>query len=196
MARDQHTYLPAMSTDRLLRLYDPLTRLLGVPRLHSDLVEDAEIAAGHQVLEIGCGTGNLALMIARRHPDAHVTGLDPDPHALDIARAKAGRAGVSVQWDQGSAAVLPYPDASIDRVVSALMFHHLRPADRARTLEEVRRVLRPGAQVHLVDIVAHGPFAGRFSAGGTIPELMRRAGLRDVRQASRRLRTTAYRAVH
>ena len=206
MARNTHSYVPAMGTDRLLRLYDPLTTLLGVRRLHRDLVDGAGIAAGLQVLEIGCGTGNLALQIAERFPDAHVCGLDPDPRALTIARAKARRRGVAVQWDEGSATDLPYPDASMDRVVSSLMFHHLEGIERDRALEEVRRVLRPDGQLHLVDFVAHGhglhAWISRRSrridanGGAAIPELMTRAGLREVtaRPGRNRLGTMAYRA--
>jgi ubiquinone/menaquinone biosynthesis C-methylase UbiE len=155
------------------------------------------------VLEIGCGTGNLTLQIAERFPDAHVCGLDPDPRALAIARAKARRRGATVQWDEGSAADLPYPDASMDRVVSSLMFHPLDGADRERALAEVRRVLRPGGQLHLVDFVGHGhglhAWIGRRDrriAASTIPDLMTRAGLREVaaRRRGNRLGTTSYRA--
>ncbi len=206
MARNPHSYVPAMGSDRLLRLYDPLTTLLGVRSLHRDLVDAAEIAAGQQVLEIGCGTGNLALQIAERFPDAHVCGLDPDPRALTIARAKARRRGATVQWDEGSATQLPYPDASMDRVVSSLMFHHVDGTDRERVLAEVRRVLRPGGQLHLVDFVGHGhglhAWLGRrnrrIAANGAdaIPDLMTRAGLREVtaRPRGNRLGTTSYRA--
>lgn len=207
MADNPHAYRPAMGSDRLLRLYDPLTLLFGVRRLHRDLTDDAEITAGQDVLEIGCGTGNLTLQIARRHPDAHVTGLDPDPRALDIARAKARRAGLDVRWDEGTAADLPYPDASMDRVVSSLMFHHLDGDDRARTLAEVRRVLRPGGRLTLVDFVSHGHGVHAWlnrhtkrvptNVDGAIADLMARAGLSDVTTVPQhtRLGTTTFQAV-
>jgi ubiquinone/menaquinone biosynthesis C-methylase UbiE len=145
-------YLPAMGRDALLPLYDPLSRLLGVRAAHRRLVAQAGIAPGHRVLEIGCGTGNLLLLTKRTHPQATVIGLDPDEAALARARRKADRAGLDVQLDHGFAAELPYPDASVDRVLSALMFHHLPPPEKRTALREVRRVLAPDGSLHLLDI--------------------------------------------
>jgi ubiquinone/menaquinone biosynthesis C-methylase UbiE len=201
----EHDYLPAMGRDRLLPLYDPFTWLLGVPRVHRRLVELAGIEPGHRVLEIGCGTGNLALRAQRMHPDAEVVGIDPDPLALERARRKADRAGLPVRWDRGKAGELPYADESVDRVLSAFMFHHLDDAEKKSALAEVRRVLRPGGQLHLVDVAGHhhGRVGRRMlrnehlrdNAGEGIPNRMREAGLTDVRTGERgRLRTTFYRA--
>jgi SAM-dependent methyltransferase len=190
-------YLPAMGRAWLLPLYDPFTRLIGAPRVHGELLDRAGLRPGSRVLEIGCGTGNLLLLAKRRCPDADVAGLDPDPAALRLARRKADRAGLVVRLDQGFAADLPYPDASVDRVLSALMLHHLDPADLPRTLAEVRRVLRPGGALHVVDIVgghaAHGPLGwlGRRSRRVThsspdrLLALLADAGLRDGAETGR-----------
>ena len=90
------------------------------------------------------GTGNLLLLAARAVPDATVIGLDPDPRVLAIAARKARRAGVTLRLDRGYADRLPYPDGSVDRVLSAFMLHHL-PADQQHdALREVRRVLGAG----------------------------------------------------
>jgi ubiquinone/menaquinone biosynthesis C-methylase UbiE len=141
-------FLPAMGHGPLW-LYDPLTRLLGVSRAHRRLLAHARIALRMRVLDIGCGTGNLTLL-ARRE-GGRVTALDPDPEALARAAAKAARAGLDVQFDQGFAERLPYPDASFDRVLSAFMYHHVRPPARAAMLNEIRRVLRPGGALFLAD---------------------------------------------
>lgn len=201
----EHDYLPAMGRDRLLPLYDPFSWLLGVPRIHRRLVELAGIETGHRVLEIGCGTGSLALRAQRMHPDAELVGIDPDPLALARARRKAERSGRPVRFDQGKAGDLPYPDESMDRVLSSFMFHHLDDAEKRRALAEIRRVLRPGGQLHLVDVAGHhhGRFGRRMqrsehlrdNAGEGIPDRMRAAGFTDVRTGERgRLRTTFYRA--
>ena len=155
-------YLPAMGRDALLPLYDPLSRLLGVRAAHRRLVDQAGIAPGHRVLEIGCGTGNLLLLAKRTHPQVTVIGLDPDETALARARRKADRAGLDVQLDRGFAGELPYPDASVDRVLSALMFHHLPPPEKRTALREVRRVLAPGGSLHLLDIDRAVPRHVRF----------------------------------
>ena len=119
----QKTYLPGMRHDWLLPLYDPLQKLLGFESVHRQLVDQADIHPNHCVIEIGCGTGNLSILIKRLHPQAEVVGLDPDPKALSLARRKAEREAIYVQLDRGFAEELPYPDASFDRVFSALMFH-------------------------------------------------------------------------
>lgn len=175
-------YLPGMGKAWLLPLYDPLTRLLGVRGVHRELLERAQLAPGLRVLEIGCGTGNLALAAKRREPDAEVTGLDPDPAALDRGRRKAARARVSVRFDQGFAQALPYADGSFDRVLSSLMLHHLDDADRPRALREVRRVLAPGGSLHVLDFAGshHGPRRLRDHADGRIPEMLLAAGFTEA----------------
>jgi ubiquinone/menaquinone biosynthesis C-methylase UbiE len=204
-SRTEHDYLPAMGRDWLLPLYDSFTWLVGVPRLHRRLAAEAGIEPGHRVLEVGTGTGNLALRARRMQPAAEVIGLDPDPRALARARRKSERRGLPVQWVQGTAGQLPYPDASIDRVLSSLMFHHLDNTERHRMLTEVHRVLRPGGRLHLVDFAGHhkGRAARRLHkhpqllelAGDAIPDAMREAGLTDVRATGTgHMGTTFYRA--
>lgn len=182
-------FSPAMGHDWLLPLYDPLTRLLGVTRLHRRLIEQADVQPGHRVLEIGCGTGNLAVAVKLAQRDAEVVGLDPDPKALDRARRKVERRGLSVQWDRGSAADLPYADASFDRVLSSLMLHHLGQDEKAQALREASRVLTAGGELHLLDVggatVAEDGFVARRlhhkprladNDGDRIPALMADAG--------------------
>ena len=204
-------YLPAMGHDRLLPLYDPLQRLLGMGSLHRQLVDQACIQPDQRVLEIGCGTGNLAILIKRLHPDAEVVGIDPNPKALARAQRKAWREALSVQLDRGFAEELPYPEASFDRVLSALMFHHLGPEEKERTLDEARRVLKPGGSLHLLDFggeqvrsdgfltrLHHRSESLRDNFGDRIPTLMREAGFADPTEVAHRVtiagRLTYYRA--
>jgi ubiquinone/menaquinone biosynthesis C-methylase UbiE len=149
-------YLPGMGRDWLLPLYDPFTRLIGAGAAHRQLADQAGLGSAQRVLEIGCGTGNLALLVKRTCPRLEVTGLDPDPRALARAGRKARRSGLALRLDRGFADQLPYPDASFDRVLSSLMFHHLDAGQRAASLREVRRVLRPGGSLHLMDMSGDG----------------------------------------
>ena len=152
MADTQRAYLPAAGHDWTLPLYDPLVKLIGGDAARRVLVEQAGLQPGHHVLEIGCGTGTLLMAIARRQPAAHLTGLDPDPKALARARRKADAAAVPVRLDRGFSDTLPYADASFDRVFSCFMLHHLGDAaEKVRTLGEIRRVLKPGGELHLLD---------------------------------------------
>jgi SAM-dependent methyltransferase len=164
---DHREFLPAMGRVGLLPLYDPVTRLMGVRDAHWRLVAQAGIEPGATVLEIGCGTGNVLLLAARAVPGATLIGLDPDPAVLAVAGRKARRAGVPLRLDHGYADRLPYPDGSVDRVLSAFMLHHL-PADQQRdALQEVRRVLAPGGRLHLLDLDGSPPSrAGRLLSRG------------------------------
>jgi SAM-dependent methyltransferase len=154
---DDRDYLPAMAHAGLLPLYDPFTRLLGVRDVHWRLVAQAGIEPDATVVEIGCGTGNLLLLAARAVPSATLIGLDPDPGALAVARRKARRAGVTLRLDHGYADRLPYPDGSVDRVLSAFMLHHLPGDQQQAALREVHRVLAPGGRLHLLDIDGSPP---------------------------------------
>jgi ubiquinone/menaquinone biosynthesis C-methylase UbiE len=204
-------YVPAMGHDRLLPLYDPLQRLLGMGSVHRQLVDQACIQPHQRVLEIGCGTGNLVNLIKRLHPGAEVVGIDPDPKALARAQRKAGREALSVQLDRGFAEELPYPDAFFDRVLSALMFHHLGSEEKEKTLDEARRVLKPGGSLHLLDFGGATARSDGFLArlhqrserlrnnfGDRIPTLMREAGFADLTEVAHRVtiagRFTYYRA--
>ena len=191
-------FVPAAGKDWLLPLYDPLTKLLGVERYHRRLLRQAGMAPGSRVLEVGCGTGNLAILAKRLHPTAEVTGIDPDPKALDRPRRKARRRGVDVHFELAYAERLPFPDARFDTVLSALMLHHLGADAKVPALREARRVLVPGGSLHLADFddgahasglhgmlasLVHGHRGPR--APSKVPGLMRDAGLADAREIGR-----------
>jgi ubiquinone/menaquinone biosynthesis C-methylase UbiE len=191
----RRTYVPAAGRDWLLPLYDPFTNWLGVASVHRRLIDQAEIQPGQRVLEIGCGTGNLTILAKRLHPSTEVVGIDPDLRALAQARRKAARSAVHVTFVPGYAEELPYPDGAFDRVVSALMFHHLHPDAKHRALLETRRVLKTSGSLHLVDFVAGSepargllsrllqPSHGARRAGAdSLPALLEQAGFGEVRE--------------
>ncbi len=151
MTSVRRSYLPAAGKDWLLPLYDPLVKLIGGDRIRKVLLDQADLRPHDRVLDVGCGTGTLGLLIKRLYPGVEAVGLDPDPKALTRARRKARKAAVAIQFDQGFSDDLPYHDSSFDRVFSSFMFHHLAPEEKEKTLREVRRVLKPGGTLHLVD---------------------------------------------
>jgi ubiquinone/menaquinone biosynthesis C-methylase UbiE len=149
----RHDYLPAAGLHMLLPVYDLLTRVLGSARVYDAVTGRPELTGARRVLEIGCGTGNLIQRVRKAHPSAQLTGLDPDPRALDIARRKAGSVPGLV-FDQGYAQELPYADGAFDRVLSSMMLHHLDDPAKAAAVAEVFRVLEPGGMVLVADIRA------------------------------------------
>jgi ubiquinone/menaquinone biosynthesis C-methylase UbiE len=148
-----------MGVDWLLPLYDPITALLRLNHARQELLRQAELHPGHRVLDIGCGTGSLAVLAKTSCPSVDIVGVDPDDRALARAARKAHRAGASIRFDRGFSDALHYPDGTFDRVLSSFMFHHLGGDEKARTLREVRRVLRADGRLHLLD------FGGAGSAG-------------------------------
>jgi len=149
----EREYIPGMGKPYLLPLYDVAHRVFGLHAIHQRMITLAGLLAGHRVLDVGCGTGNLLRSTGKRHGDVELVGLDPDPKALARARRKTRRAGVAVRLDRGFAQELPYADDSFDRVFSSLMLHHLDSAAKDELLAEVLRVLRPGGLLILADAV-------------------------------------------
>jgi|CXWL01.1.fsa_nt_gi SAM-dependent methyltransferase len=109
----------------------------------AQLVRHAGVKAGQRVLDVGCGTGVAAITAAR--VGAKVVGLDLTPALLERARENARIAGVDVEWHEGDAEQLPFPDASFDVVLS--QFGHIFAPRPDVTIAEMLRVLKPGGTV-------------------------------------------------
>ena len=200
MTKPNRTYLPAAGHTWFLPFYDPLVKLLGGDAARRALLDQAAIRPGHRVLDIGCGTGSLVTLIKRLYPDVDVVGIDPDPNALARGGRKAERAAVSIRFDQGFSDELPYPEAYFDRVFSSFMFHHLQPDEKDKTLREVRRVLKPGGYLHLLDFggpeVSPDGFLARWlhsshrltdNSADRVLTLMRQAGFADPKKVGDRV---------
>lgn len=198
-------FLPALRFPSLTPVFDPVVRLTTRERTFKRrLVHAVRLAPGESALDLGAGTGTLALMLKRSCPQAQVTGLDADPAVLAQARRKAQRAKLDVELVEAFSTELPFPLASFDAVVSTLFFHHLPSDDKRRTLAEVARVLRPGGRLHIADWgrpsdPAMGALFGIVrafdgkevtadNAAGRLPLLIEQAGLQEVRVGDR-LRT-------
>ena len=107
------------------------------------LVKFAAVEAGQRVLDVACGTGVVAVTAARR--GAAVSGLDLAPPLIERARQNAAIAGVDIDFVEGDAEALPYPDASFDLVLS--QFGHIFAPRPAVVVEEMLRVLKPGGRI-------------------------------------------------
>lgn len=199
MTKNRNEYIPALQYNWLTFLYDPLQRWIvreSIFKRH--LIEQARIEQGQRILDLGCGTATLTLMIKRSHPQTEVVGLDGDPKVLKIARAKAVKTGLDITFDLGMAFQLPYPENSFDRVLSSLVLHHLTTENKHRTLKEVFRILRPGSKLHIADLgKPHNSYARLISMimqrlaetsdniKGLLPEMFRNAGFDQVEETAR-----------
>jgi ubiquinone/menaquinone biosynthesis C-methylase UbiE len=147
------------------------------------------------VLDLGCGTGAVSLLLAKRQPEAQIVGLDPDAKALARAEQKARAAGVSIEWQKGYAGRAPYPAHSFDHVVSSLMIHHLLAEEKQAAFRDAKRLLRPGGAFHLLDFgppknaieraltaLFHHDARVQDNLRGRLPEWLREAGFAEVRE--------------
>jgi ubiquinone/menaquinone biosynthesis C-methylase UbiE len=152
MPTSESGYLLALRFRALTRVYDPVIRVTTRERRFKELlIHQAEPRPGERILDLGCGTGTLAIEVKRRQPGAEVVGLDADPEMLRRARDKADRAGVELELTEGFSTELPYEDESVDSVLSTLFFHHLDPEPKRETAREIARVLRSGGSLHVAD---------------------------------------------
>jgi SAM-dependent methyltransferase len=145
-------FVPALGFAALTPLYDAvIAATMRESTFRRALLAQAAIADGHRVLDLGSGSGTLAILIGREVPGARVEGLDADAAMVDTARRKAALAGSSAVFHHGDATRLPFADATFNRVVSSLFFHHLSPEGKRQAAAEIARVLRPGGELHAAD---------------------------------------------
>lgn len=194
-ASNETRYIPALSFRWLTPLYDPLLKwVMREETFKRKLIQRANIQPNMSVLDLGCGTGTLTLMLKRAHPDANVTGMDGDPDVLKIAQDKSR--GMNIQWDKGLASFLPYPGSAFDRVVTSLVVHHLITDDKRLAFKEVFRVLKPRGELYVLDFGAPHSSLTRFMTkymrrlektadnfDGSIPRFVAEAGFGSVKEA-------------
>ncbi|HEX8992002.1 MAG TPA: class I SAM-dependent methyltransferase [Anaerolineales bacterium] len=187
-----HKYVPALGLRWLTPLYDALVDgPMSAARMRQAVFAQLGDLSGRAVLDVGCGTGTLAMMIQQANPAAHVAGLDGDRQILQIAHTKARRSRLTTEFTEAMSDTMPFGDASFDFVLTTLMLHHLTKDGKQGTAVEMYRVLRPGGTLLGLDFaeprgpMGRGlrPLTRRFervaeNLDGLLPALFERAGFR------------------
>jgi len=188
--------------------YDLLIKLLTLGKekaIRGMTLELARVSPGEKVLDVGCGTGTLTIMakgaVGRR---GEVCGIDPAPEMIDVARRKAARARMEVDFRVGLVESIPFADGSFDAVLSSFMVHHLPEEVKVKGFREVRRVLRPGGRLLVMDIepsgstatgrllahlIGHGRMKGNI---GMLPAALREAGFEPIETGATRYGPLSY----
>jgi demethylmenaquinone methyltransferase/2-methoxy-6-polyprenyl-1,4-benzoquinol methylase len=143
--------------DRIAPVYDAMNRLMtaGLDLRWRRIAADGVVRPGDRVLDAACGTGDLALADARAGA-GEVVGVDFSPRMLDRARRKSG----AIQWVEADLLALPFPDASFDAATVGFGIRNVPELERG--LRELRRVLRPGGRLGLLEITRPRGFLRPF----------------------------------
>lgn len=192
-------FVPALGVGWLTGAYDMLSeRFFPEMEVKRRLLDNADVQTGMRVLDLGCGTGTLAAMAARR--GAAVIGVDADPAMLQRAEPKI--AGLTVALIRALTTELTLEQVggagSGDVVLSSLMFHHLSMGAKLQTLQLARTWLRPGGEIHIADWSKPRTIGARLRFGvvqlldgidltrevlsDAVPEAMTVAGFCDVQR--------------
>ncbi len=191
------SFVPALGHAALTPLYAALSGMTR-PTLRRFLRRTG-IEPDMTVLDLGCGTGTLALLIKQAYPTTRVIGLDVDPAVLEVAREVLARAQVDAELHQGTIETAEFPPGSFDRILTTFVLHHLTTEEKRSMLAACQRLLRPGGQLHVADLGppstalmklvslplrALGGERVAANVSGAIPTLMRAAGFTEVSQVS------------
>lgn len=148
-------YKSALRFDALAWAYDPLAmRIVRARTWRPALVDAIAPTPGQRILDLGCGTGSVSLLLKARCPEAEIIGIDPDPAMLLRARRKAEAAGWKLPLIVASATALPTEpplDQAMDVCVASLMLHHLNRTEKQAALAEMVRMLKPGGRLLIAD---------------------------------------------
>lgn len=140
-------------------------------KLRQRTIAFARLQPGEQVLDVGCGTGTLAMEVSRLVGRAgRVAGVDPGEQQIARAHAKAVRRNLPIDFQIGVIEQLPFPDQMFDVVFSTLMMHHLPKSLKRQGFGEISRVLKPGGRLVIADFKHKSDRQGqsaRFHAGGS-----------------------------
>ena len=197
----ERKYTPALGIASLTPLYDFAIALLTRENLWREaLVNVINPRSGDRILDVGCGTGTLALRLKASSTDITVIGIDPDPEVLRCAEAKAAAQSLPLEWNEGF--LSPEFVESIrptSKVVSSLVFHQIPETEKRRVLDCIFQSLEPGGHFYIADYgkqrsrlmrrlfrltvqMLDGIEDTAINAQGRLPELMVGAGFENVEE--------------
>lgn len=201
MTDTNRNFVPALGKAGNIDRYDAVLALMTrEKRWRADFVRLVAPRDGETIVDIGCGTGTLAIALHAKAPGSRIFGIDPDPAILEIARQKAGNAGARVQWFEAMGSALDgiAPIQDCDKIVSSLVLHQCPMEAKEAIARQMWRLLKPGGELFVADYGEQRSLLMRMlfrqvqmvdgfdltepNARGCIPDILRNAGFRDVEE--------------
>ena len=190
-------YTPPLGFAALTPFYDRAIAMVTREAVwRTKLVRHVAPGPGEAILDVGCGTGTLAIAITAAQPACIVRGIDPDRAAVEIARGKAKRAGSPAAFEVERLAERPLAGETVDKIVCSLVLHQVPLVEKRRLLGAMANRLRPGGRLFLADYGLQPTLAMRLAfrltvqvldgkddtqpnADGILPGLIAEAGLEN-----------------
>lgn len=145
----ERAFTPALGRVMHARFYDPIIALTGQRRWRGLVLAQLAPRADDVIVDVGCGTGTMALMLRQAAPAARILGLDPDPDVLAISRRNAADAGLAVEWSQcmGDALTDCLAPGTASKLTSSLVLHQCPMSMKRAILASMFSVLRSGGKL-------------------------------------------------
>ena len=195
----EKAFTPALGDARFTPLYDfAIAAMTRENEWRGRLVAHINPTVADRILDVGCGTGSLAIRLKKTAPEVAIIGIDPDPIVIAAARQKSAKAEVSIYWRSGFLIPATCEEiGSVSKVVSSLVLHQTPLDEKNNILSAIRTMLQPGGTLYIADYGLQRTLAMRFlfrrtvqaidgladtqpNADGILPSLIKSAGFRDI----------------
>ncbi|HEK19039.1 MAG: methyltransferase type 11 [Mucilaginibacter sp.] len=190
-------FIPALSFNWLTPFYDRLLKLtMPEETIKTALISEIKVSAPSDILDFGCGSGTLTIMLKTAHPLANISGVDVDIDILNRAKERRSKTMADINLIRYNGEGLPFKDASFDIVVYCLVFHHIYSSQKSAILKEIYRILKSGGQLIIADFGRSASAWQRFkfnmirildgfesteaNAKGLLPGLINEAGFKKI----------------
>ena len=194
----QLAYTPPLGFAALTPLYDRVIAAMTREKAwRARLVEHIDARPGEVILDVGSGTGSLAIALTAATAGCVVRGIDPDEAAVEIAKRKAALAGSTATFELGGFGGRLTGRGAVDKVVCSLVLHQVSIAEKRRLIQAMADWLRPGGELFIADYGVQPTLAMRMAfrvtvqlldgksdtqpnADGILPSLIQQAGFMAI----------------